>query len=532
MKINGYRLDEQIKETEFVTVYRATQIALDRLALLKVIKAQFASETNAMERLRREALAVAKISHPNVIHVYDFGEENGNVFVAMEFFPSQDFQKVLQDRKQLPLDLCISALRQSLEGLSAAHKQGIFHRDIKPANLLLGDDNLVKITDFGLANLASATGVTVEGSIIGTPRYMSPEQISGAKPSSQSEIFSLGVTFYEILTGISPFDADSYSAVFNKILNYIPESVQTLRPEIPDELSVIIQQMIAKNPDERFPDCKAVLDALDPVSIRDSATEKSRENLQGVKPSVSGNRRSMIYLFGLLMLVIIAAIVIYNLFNRPPTEMTLTQPEGFQEVVPVTDSLTDSTKIQTHTQPTVQNQDTNQKEVVKKPSVEPPVENLRVASNDTIVSDDVKPSLMMPSKLWIGVLPWASVTVDGDSIGTTPLHNPIQLAPGEHQVELRHPDYPLVEKTVRLKPGITDSLRIDLAKQSGYLSLAVYPWAALYIDGKFVDNTPIPKPVILAPGRHLVQLKHPDYQDWQKYVDVAAGDTISLKITL
>jgi len=532
MKINGYQLDEQIKETEFVTVYRATQVALDRPALLKVIKSQFASETNVMERLRREALAVAKISHPNVIHVYDFGEENGNVYVAMEYFPSKDFQRVLQEQKQLPLELCIAALKQSLEGLSAAHKQGIFHRDIKPANLLLGENDLVKITDFGLANLTGATGVTIEGSIIGTPRYMSPEQISGTKPSPQSEIFSLGVTFYEILTGISPFDAESYSAVFNKILNHNPPPVQDLRSQIPQRLSEIVQQMISKDPDARFPNCEAVLNELDQIPGNVQSSQRQNDTPPNFQPKPPQKRRSISYIFALLMLVIIGGIIIYNLYYRPPEMTNITQPESPQEVVIPVDTIPDTTQSQDETTMLAQNKDSSVTEQNKSQPTNPITEKQQVIPGDTVSQKISTSAEAMPAKLWVGVLPWAEVRVDGDSIGTTPLQTPIELPPGEHLVELSHPGYPTISRTVNLESGGSDSVRVDFAKQSGYISLAVYPWAALYIDGKFVDNTPIPKPVILAPGRHLLQLKHPDYKNWQTYVDVEAGDTVSLKVTL
>jgi len=532
MKINGYQLDEQIKETEFVTVYRATQVALDRPALLKVIKSQFASETNVMERLRREALAVAKISHPNVIHVYDFGEENGTVYVAMEYFPSKDFQRVLQERKQLVLELCISALKQSLKGLSAAHKQGIFHRDIKPANLLLGENDLVKITDFGLANLTGATGVTIEGSIIGTPRYMSPEQISGAKPSPQSEIFSLGVTFYEILTGISPFDAESYSAVFNKILNHESPAVQDLRSQIPERLSEIVQRMIAKDPDARFPDCDAVLTELDQISDKVQTPEQPVDSFQNLQPTPPQKRRSIGYIFALLMLAIIGGIIIYNLYYRPPEMTNLTQPESPQEVVSPIDTIADTTRSQDENTMLVQHKDSAEIHPGETPPGRTTAEKQEPISQDTVNEKNTASVEVTPAKLWVGVLPWAEVRVDGDSVGTTPLQNPMELPPGEHLIELTHPGYPAITKTVHLTSGSSDSLRVDFAKQSGYISLAVYPWAALYIDGKFVDNTPIPKPVILAPGRHLLQLKHPEYKNWQTYVDVEAGDTVSLKVTL
>lgn len=526
MKIKGYRLDEQLKETEFVTVYRATQLVLDRPALLKVIKPQYATEKDVMERLRREALAVAKVNHPNVIHVYDFGEDFGAVYVAMEYFPSRDFQRVLTERKQLPVNLVISAMEQSLGGLEAVHSQGIYHRDLKPANLLLGEDNRVKITDFGLANLTGATGVTLEGSIIGTPRYMSPEQISGAKPSPQSELFSMGVTFYELLTGVSPFDAESYSAVFNKILNYKPTPAHQLRQDTPEEFSAILQRMMAKDVAERYASCADVLEALASLQTPDQP-EEGKEQSHKIRQVQKARRRSPLAIALVFVMVVVVLIgLYYYLHTQPPGMQSPTEPAAGPEMAVVDSAQGEENK--NLGKPGISSRKEQSEPVITKSKPE-------IVERDTLGVPPPKifdePSVEK-SGLWVAVLPWAHVTIDGDSAGTTPLDSTLKLEPGEHKIVLRHPDFPPVQKTVTTHPGETESLRVNLVMESGYLRLAVYPWAALYIDGNFVDNTPIPHPVSVSPGRHLVQLRHPDFSDWQQYVDVPAGDTVALKVRM
>ena len=530
MKINGYRLDTKLKETEFLSVYKATQVALDRSALVKVVKAQFATDEAIFQRLRREALAVAKISHPNVIHVYDFGEDDRQIYIAMEYFPSQNFQQILQTTGPVEPEIAVSALQQVLSGLQTVHDLGIFHRDIKPANLLMNDEYVVKITDFGLANLKGATGVTMEGGIVGTPRYMSPEQISGAAASPASELFSLGVTFYEFLTEVSPFDADSFSAVFNRILNYDPIPAREVRADIPEQLSVTIQKMIARNAEERYQNCKEVLNDLGVGDFHiqnEHDVEENSSSPTAVRTFPVGRRVGK-YFIAAILVVLIGAFIVITLGLKFPGSGP--RETGTWEAVPIdTSAFSKSETAMKSPEPDI---DTSGVTLRKQAATADIIELENFNTLNTDLDDPAEESTPATGNLHIGVIPWGTVYLDADSVGVTPLLDTLSLLAGTHRITITHPEFPVFERTVQIRPGTIESVRVNLLQENGYLALAVYPWAEVYIDGEFYDTTPLPKPLIINPGRHLVQLRHPDYQQWQSYVEIPAGDTANLRVQL
>jgi len=527
MKINGFRLEEKLKETEFVSVFRATQEALDRAVLLKVIKSQFASDEKVLQRLRQEARAIAKISHPNVVQVYDFGEDDGQIYIAMEYFPSRDFEQVLtEEGPVVSVSKGLHCLEQVLRGLNAVHAQGIFHRDIKPANLLVNGNNEVKITDFGLANLKGTTGVTIEGGIVGTPRYMSPEQISGAKPSPQSEIFSVGVTFYELLTGVSPFEADSYSAVFNKILNDDPTQASELRAEIPLELGEILHRMMAKDTGNRYESCEEILadlgqlsDYRGPGAVTPSKSDTEIAPRKTVKKWLPG--------VAAMVLIPVFVAIFYWLSQNESVPVSTVEKNQPQVTETEKEAVIPEEKAPDKLESTQISISKSEAEAL----ITEPAED--IVDNALPVSDKEKAaSVESPGKLWVGVIPWAAVYVNGDSVGISPMQDTVELEPGTYPVTLRHPEFPAYRTNVEIQSGITSGLRVDLSKESGFLSLAVYPWAKVFVDGEFIDTTPLPEPMVINPGRHLVQLKHPDFADWQTYVNITKGDTITLKVRL
>lgn len=547
MRIKGYEIVERVKETDYLTVYRGVQTALDRQVLLKVLKPQFSAEEKIGGRLRQEAQTLARISHPNVVQIYDFGEEAHRLYLAMEYFQSRDFARVLSDDGPPSIPSCISSLRQVLRGLCAVHAEGIYHRDIKPANLLLGEQGQVKITDFGLAALQGATGLTVEGSVIGTPRYLAPEQISGETANSLTEVYAVGVTFYEICTGIPPFEADSYSAVFHRIITEDPTPPKELREEIPDELSDLLLRMMAKNPRSRYPDCQTVLDKVDRMNDKADTPQQERTGeteIDGEQSPFSGWKKFTGLSISLLV-ILFAFLVLWRFSENPLQSEAPGAGQGADENAVITELPGDTAD---HTG------------VVGTPEesleIRAQMEDVALGDREPVMTDPVRghqgsgsgttdmAATKLPdtiseegeqvreSLLSVGVVPWGAVYINGDSVGKTPLNEPFMLAPGQHEIRIHHPNLPELTKRITLEPGAAETLLVNLIQQSSYLSLAVYPWARVYIDGELIDETPIPEPLVLSPGRHLIQLRHPDYQLWQKYVELLPGDTMSLRIKL
>jgi serine/threonine-protein kinase len=250
MKALGkYEIVDQLGSGSMGIVYRAIDKTLDRKVALKVLRPESQLDLEIAERFRREARACAQLHHPNLVTIYELGEaEGGVIYIAMELLDGVDWRKLLRLHLQLPPVRRIELMAQVCEGLGHAHLNGIVHRDVKPANLFLHLGNQSKILDFGIARLASSV-LTRTGRVLGTPNYMAPEQITGDKCDSRSDLFSVAIVSFEFLTGTHPFQA---SFIPQRIVNDEPDSLRDIVPEYPVELEAAIGRAMARDPDERF----------------------------------------------------------------------------------------------------------------------------------------------------------------------------------------------------------------------------------------------------------------------------------------
>ena len=233
-------------------VYKARDTRLDRDVALKFLPKEWSHEPLLRERFSREARAASALDHPNICTVYDIGETTeGQLFIAMAYCTGPTLkQRILQG--VLPVDQAVDLAIQIASALEAAHDAGIVHRDIKPANILLTDRDQVKIVDFGLAKLAGEVAVTREGSVIGTPAYMSPEQATGDEVDGRSDLWALGTVLYEMLTGRRAFAADHERAILLAITSTDPTPITSVRPHVPEEILRIVGRLLKRNPIERY----------------------------------------------------------------------------------------------------------------------------------------------------------------------------------------------------------------------------------------------------------------------------------------
>ncbi|HZP92252.1 MAG TPA: serine/threonine-protein kinase, partial [Burkholderiales bacterium] len=192
------------------------------------------------------------LSHPNIVVIYDIGKSERLAYMAMEYLEGRELRTMLSSRTPIPVPQALDIAAQVADGLQYAHERQIIHRDIKPANIMVLNDGVVKITDFGIARMRNNEVKTMTGMILGSPKYMSPEQVSGRRADTRSDIFSLGVVIYEMLTGTSPFVADNIHGVMYQTLNFNPPAPKTLNPDLPDVLNFIIAKALAKNLDDRY----------------------------------------------------------------------------------------------------------------------------------------------------------------------------------------------------------------------------------------------------------------------------------------
>lgn len=264
-RLGRYEISEEVGRGAMGVVYKAADPLLDRTVAIKTISLVNSDNADFEERFFREAKSAGRLNHPNIVTVYDAGKDGEIAYIAMEFLEGREFRSILSDRPPISTDLIADIIAQVAEGLDYAHQNQVVHRDVKPTNIMVLKNNVAKITDFGIALIPSGAK-TMTGMILGSPKYMSPEQIVGERVDRRSDVFSLGVVLYEALTGRAPFRGSNVSAIMYKIINDMPEPPSTLGlqsddpqdvanqiyREIPLSLDYIVAKALAKHPDDRY----------------------------------------------------------------------------------------------------------------------------------------------------------------------------------------------------------------------------------------------------------------------------------------
>jgi beta-lactam-binding protein with PASTA domain/predicted Ser/Thr protein kinase len=246
-----YRIVRKLGSGGMADVYLAEDEELGRRIAIKILNDRHANDEQFVERFRREAKNAAGLSHPNIVSIYDRGEAEGTYYIAMEYLEGRNLKELVVARGPLPIGDAIDATRQVLAALRFAHRKGVVHRDIKPHNVMADADGRLKVTDFGIAR-AGASQMTEAGSIIGTAQYLSPEQARGSAVDQRSDLYSIGIVLYEMLTGTVPFTGESPVEIAMRHLSDTPQPPSIQRPDIPPDLDMIVLRALAKNPEDRF----------------------------------------------------------------------------------------------------------------------------------------------------------------------------------------------------------------------------------------------------------------------------------------
>jgi len=254
-KLGRYAIQSELGRGAMGVVYKATDTALERTVAVKTVNMSL--ERDGAEkyeaRFYQEARAAGSLNHPNIVTVYDVGKEGNVAYMAMEFIEGAELRSLLAEGRALPVSQAVSIAAQVAEGLAYAHEHGVVHRDVKPANIMVLTDGPVKITDFGIARMRANTDeLTQSGMMLGSPKYMSPEQVIGKRADHRSDIFSLGVIVYEMLTGNAPFSGENVTALMYQIVNFAPPAPSAVNPAAPELLNFIVAKMLAKPLEERY----------------------------------------------------------------------------------------------------------------------------------------------------------------------------------------------------------------------------------------------------------------------------------------
>ena len=277
-KINDrYQIIKSIGEGGMANVYLALDTILDRNVAVKVLRGDLAHDEKFVRRFQREALAASSLSHPNIVEVYDVGEDNGNYYIVMEYIEGRQLKQLLKKREKLTLTEAIDIMMQVTDGMSTAHDAYIIHRDIKPQNIMILDNGMVKITDFGIAMAINSTQLTQTNSVMGSVHYLPPEQANGKSATLQSDVYSMGILMYELISGKLPYKGDNAVEIALKHLKEPFPSIRKEMSEVPQSVENIILKATAKNPKNRYSDAREMYNDLR------TCLDVSRENEERIK---------------------------------------------------------------------------------------------------------------------------------------------------------------------------------------------------------------------------------------------------------
>ena len=348
-----YRLDAKVGSGGMSTVYRAFDTVLERQVAIKLMHREIAGDSDQLERFRREARAVAQLNHPHVVGVIDAGEESAEdgfstPYIVFEYVEGETLKDRIRRNGRLPVSESIAYAIEIARALSCAHQSHIVHRDVKPQNVLVDEEGAAKVTDFGIARSLEQEGLTADGRVLGTTDYVSPEQALGHPVSGQSDLYSLGIVLFEMLTGDVPFKGENQIAVAMKHVREELPDVQIRRPEVSAALAAVLDRATAKELDRRYPDAQALIAALEDVlAVETSRSGQVTGEATAVLRSLPENtrrrlplraRRSAKAIAGLIALAAVAAIAVAVALGLRQTERgtgqraTVKPPAGLQEV--------------------------------------------------------------------------------------------------------------------------------------------------------------------------------------------------------
>lgn len=527
--IGKYEIVEKRGEGGFGVLFRAWDTVIERVVALKVLHPQFASNERLSAWFKREAKAMARLNHQNIVTIHNFEIESGRHFIVMEYVDGDNVSEMLKKNGPLPIDDAIKIVLQLADGFGYAHQGGIIHRDIKPSNIMVDPSGKVKITDFGIAKILDDTKLTKTSSGAGSLHYMSPEQIDGKTVDARSDIYSLGITMYQMVTGKVPFTDDSEYVVMRAHLNQEPTPPAQLRPDTPPALESVILRMLAKKPDDRYESMKSMSvelrRAFDPLAANDLTIDLRKRAAAGPRKPVGTNReetkrgKGIGLILGVVALVAVVLVTSYFMFFQ-----------GGE--TPVDDvALVDSSLVSMD--------DSMSADMASSDSALASIDSAQDKSPDTVVEP---PSYR--GKLVIDVSPFdyrdrPTVSFDGKTYEIEDIPYEINgIKPGRHRVAVHYKDNAFFED-IQFDED-TQSRTYKFNGPTGRVSIGAefigqdkQPWAEILVDGKPIDKgTPTSLDLIEGPHKVAVQKDGYELVGNSKIVDVKAGENTSVSFKL
>lgn len=282
---NRYQISGTLASGGMAIIYKAQDLTLERPVALKILKKELSNDLSFQNRFRQEARASARLIHPNIVTTFDFGYDQDRLFIALEYIDGVELSELMSGERTLPVAQALDFLTQACEGLAYAHQQGFVHCDIKPQNLLITNQNVLKITDFGISRALETISREEQHDVVwGSPYYISPEQSAGKAPSPATDIYSLGVIAYELLAGRLPFLADEAAELARMHRMVLPKPLKEISPEISEELSQVVMRCLKKDPEDRFESASLLKNALERAASHHGITA-SQNQKESAEPS-------------------------------------------------------------------------------------------------------------------------------------------------------------------------------------------------------------------------------------------------------
>lgn len=507
-----FEILEVLKKDEHAAVFLANHVYLSKKIILKVLNTQKISDHALVERFKREAKLLAKLDHPNIIKVLDFGTAKEYFYISFEYIDGVSLRNIFKT-KSLEPDQKEKLMVQLLKALEFAHAHQIIHRDIKPENIFIDKNLNLKLGDFGLALSAEDNLVTNPYSIVGTPSYMSPEQVRGAKLNPQSDLFSAGVVLFEMFTGRNPFLKENVSLTLNEIMGFDEGNISDLVKDLPEQIGKILSKLLQKNLSKRYNSAREILDELNIPDDQPTITVEQYER-------ESGRSKKLLWLMAIVSVVAIMIIIMMKLEN--PAVESILNPQN-KEITKSTD-----TAGRNNSESGINGDEINQDEVNPANLNKPLVEQEKTDQDQT-----QNPPVVKYGQLLVNVHPHAEVFIDGEKVGVTPFNKPLVYQEGEHTIKLVHSDYPVYSDVVNVVQGETTRFNISLESTIGYIRCRVAPWGNVYVNEDFKGTTPLPEKELIrvAPGPVRLVIKHPSYKDIDTAFTISRGDTLNFRFT-
>jgi serine/threonine-protein kinase len=574
-RIGRYQISKELGRGAMGVVYLASDPTIGRNVAIKTIRLGEVPDpeerAKLRERLFREARSAGILSHPGIVTIYDMEEHDDVAFIAMEFVDGPTLDQLLSKREAIDSARLMSILRQTAAALDYAHAKGIVHRDIKPANIMLASDGAVKITDFGIAKVTTSQQYTQTGTILGTPNYMSPEQVQGLAVTGRADQFSLGVIAFEMLTGDRPFTGEHLTTVVYKIVAEEPPPAQRLNPTLGPQIDGVLRRGLTKKPEGRYASCIEFVNSLDaacantqgwknlprggnmnlPTVMSESPTRTTLHSPGSTTEEVVSRRRSRwkwVLPFAAALVVALGLIALIAL--QFGLDLGTRKPEA-----PPTAAQTPSNPPPAETSPaTTSPEEKKPSPMESTPAATPPAEAPAAAKQTTPVESDQaaqkpaetpaptterpeRPKLKAgpakgPQDVFVNSDPaGATATLDNDPAASCKTPCILNVMPGRHTVSVSEAGYQQESREIRIIDSPIEVPSITLRAHGGTLMVTSVPvGAAIFLNDKPTQKT-TPAQLSVVPGTYNVRVEK-DGSRKSESVDIRNGETRYLKIQL